>query len=264
VVIDNPGDSSASVLLINPPAGDYTITPGSGLVTPTSILTSEYAPPPAIAATVVKRSDGRATIGMGYAIPTGAKLSLVELGRRTQKTLVADVQGKTCPGPNRPGGQKLLCTRVRFTPTAGPGGKRRIFAIVTNADGLPLERRQIASFKAAPQHKPSRPTKLRMRRDSKGVLVSWNASRPVRYQQVIVKLGFGARFGITAKHCSAIRLRDIPPAESVSVTVSGVRGTDSFAGPSATQHLAAGKPRTPGASGTAPHACIVHGPSAAG
>ena len=100
----------------------------------------------------------RREVAFAYAVPEGARVSLVERSRKgVGRTLVRSVRGKPCRGARPlPGGRKLLCVRKRFRLARGPGGDRTIQAIVTRG-GIPLARKNVAKFRAPRQPVPTRP-----------------------------------------------------------------------------------------------------------
>jgi hypothetical protein len=256
--VENPSDNSVAVLLTNPAAGAWTVSGAAGATTPpVSISTAPFAAPAAVTGVVEPRGHGRDTVALAYAVPAGATLSLVERGTGVERTLATTVSGHACSGPNRPGGEHLLCADVTFTPAAGPGGRRSVIAVI-NRSGLPDGEQVVATFTAPAQTLPTTPARLRMARSGSTVSVAWTASRNAAFHTLSVVLGSGRKFGLQpGARCSSVHLTGVSAAVSVAVEVAGVRAGDEQTGRFAHLTLAAGHARA-GAKGSLPkHACLT-------
>ena len=124
----------------------------------------------------------------------------------------------------RPGtDQSILCASVRFRPARGPGGVRKIEAVVTRA-GVPVEQRAIASFQAPKQSLPSRPGALRARRGEDIVLVALPRSRGATRLAVSAALSDGRVLAYDLDpSCQAVVIDDVPAGIAATVRVGGVR-----------------------------------------
>jgi hypothetical protein len=244
--VENPEDATTSVLLIKPAAGEWKVTQGAGPVAPTTVQTAGYTAPPVFEGAVVSKSGGRKTLSMAYTVPGGATVSVVEEGNKVAGDIVSNLKGHPCGhgAPETASGSALQCATVNFTPTAGHGGKRDIFAVITHASGLPGTKVKIASYVAPPQASPSLPRGLWVRRTKSrtGVILSWRPSRPAASQTISVALSSGAKFGLETKRCSSVHVRGVPSKVAVDVRVAGVR-TDMRVGPYARLRLASAKTR---------------------
>ncbi|HEV7804955.1 MAG TPA: hypothetical protein VGO80_03995 [Solirubrobacteraceae bacterium] len=244
MLVQNPEDNSTTVLLIKPSAGAWTVTQGSGEVAPISVQTAAFSPPPVFEAKVLSTHRDSKTLSVTYMAADGASVSVVEEGK-VGGVIIAKVHGHRCGRgiPASVGGTRVLCAKVPFAPTAGPGGRRNVFAVVTNPDGTPRAKTKIASYVAPRELLPGLPAGLRIRRVNSptpgrtGVIVSWRRSGPTQSHTVAVALSSGAKFGLSTKRCSAVYLAGVPSRVAVNVTVAGMR-TDMRTGPHARTRLA--------------------------
>jgi hypothetical protein len=96
-----------------------------------------------------------------------------ERGKGAQRTIAKRVRGRACPGDSSgPGGQKVLCARIRFKPQFGPGGERKILAVVEQG-GIPADVQPVASYKAPKPKLPKRPGRLRLFRQNSAVVAAF-------------------------------------------------------------------------------------------
>ncbi len=257
-LVENPSDNSTSVLFIRPAAGTWTVSAAPGATSlPVALSTAPVVAPAAVTAVVQALGHGRDALALAYALPEGASLTIVERGAGVERTLASAVHGRSCPGPNRPGGEHLLCARIDFVPAPGPGGRRSLIALV-NRNGIPVSQQTIATFTAPTPPVPTTPRGLRMGRAGTSVSVAWTASRNAAFQTLSVVLGSGRSFGLQpGARCSSVRLNGVAAGVSVSVALAGVRAGDERTGRFARLALPAGKARA-GAAGALPkHACLV-------
>ena len=224
VLAENPSESTTSVLLIKPAAGTWTVEAApSAASTPTRLDVSDFEAPPVLLGQVRRRGDGNEA-AVQYAVPAGATVRLAERAKGIGRTIGGALRGKPCRGvPTLPDGRTLLCTRVRFTPSRGPGGTRRIEAMVSR-DGVPLAKKSLASFKAPRERAPSQPGRLRVVRDVNDVVVVFPTSRGASRYTASVTLADGRQLGYDlAGSCRAVRIPSVTRADAVRVKVAGVR-----------------------------------------
>ncbi|HWI73120.1 MAG TPA: hypothetical protein VNT55_14290 [Baekduia sp.] len=250
MIIKNTTDGSTSVLLVQPSAGTWTISTPSGSPRITQVLTSAYEPPATVQANVHALRGGLERISTAYTLPEGATLSYVEKGAGVQRTLVKRVSGTTCPGAKKsPDGRSVLCHTVDFRPTAGPGGTRKIIAVVER-DGLPLSQKTVATFRAPKQSLPATPRRLRMVRFAKWVVAAWDKDASADRYSVAVSTGTGQKYGrLLPAGCKSIAL-PIAAGTAVKVSVAGVRddlavGARNHGALKATQKRSGATPRLP-------------------
>ena len=219
MLVENPSDGSTSVLLVKPAGGTWTVD-GDGVE---SVDTAGFQQPATVTGAVTHRR-GQHEVHVAYSLPPKAKLSLVERGRGAQRTIAKRVRGRACPGDSSgPRGQQVLCARVRFKPSFGPGGKRRILAVVEQG-GMPLDVMPIASFKAPKPKLPKRPGRLRVVRKGGVLFAAWR--RPAGAVQTIAyaRISDGSRLSFDlARRCTAVRIGRVSRNVSVTVQAYGVR-----------------------------------------
>lgn len=233
MIAENKTDGTTSLLLVKPRAGTWTIDGAMGAMsTPTRIDAAKSQAPPSLAGKV--RGKGRRrVVQVVYAVPRGTKVQLVERAKGIAKTIAKRLRGRRCPQTPRtlPGSDEaILCARVRFTASRGPGGRRRIQALVTRK-GIPVKQKTLASFKAPRQTLPARARALRIQRRKSSLLVSFprldGASRLV----VSGKLSDGRRLGFDLRRkCRQLRIPGVRRTVAAKFTVAGIR-YDLAAGP---------------------------------
>ena len=81
-----------------------------------------------------------------------------------------------------------LCGRIRFAPADGAGGERSIYAVISN-DGIALDERLVATYRAEGDPRPPRPRALRLQRRGTTVIVTWRSPDEFRHDDVRVVLG---------------------------------------------------------------------------
>lgn len=225
LLAENTTDGTTSVLLIRPRAGTWTVKAAPAATsTPTRVDRSNYAEPATFAGRVRRRSAGRLDLVMAYAAPAGTKVRLVERGKGIARTIVATVRGRACKGRQTlPGGRRLRCARATFRPSRGPGGARRVQALVTRG-GLPVAREDVASFRAPRERLPSRPGALRARRVRGDLVVVFPRSRGASRYSVTATVDDGRKLGFDlGRTCRAVRIPAVPSGVGASVKVAGVR-----------------------------------------
>ncbi|MDO9356680.1 MAG: hypothetical protein Q7T55_23475 [Solirubrobacteraceae bacterium] len=224
VLAENADDGTTNVVLIKPAAGDWTVTAAPGAAsTPTTIERSELQAPSVLFGQQ-REIGGRREVTVQYALPEGASLSLAERGEGIGGTLAKNVRGKRCArtAPLEDG-RRLMCARLTFTPSRGPGGKRQIEALVSR-DGIPITTKTIATFRASRERLPSRPAKLRARRVGTSVVVALPKVSGASRLSASATLADGRMLGFDlAASCRAVRIPAVDKGDSVRFKVAGVR-----------------------------------------
>jgi hypothetical protein len=226
MLAENTTNATTNVLLVHPAAGTWTVAgvPGAASA-PTTVDSAKSEAHPTIAGNV-RGSGGARTLEVAYAVPPGASVRLVERAKGISRTIAGAVHGHRCSvGPKtRPGSdQAILCARVRFRPSRGPGGIRKIQAVVTRGP-IPLEQKDIASFRAPKQTLPSRVGRLRARRANGFLVVAFPRSRGASRYAVSAALSDGRLLAFDlAPKCRAVRIAAVPAGVAATVKVTGVR-----------------------------------------
>lgn len=238
MLVENPANGTTNVLLIHPAAGTWTVNGiGGGASAPTTIDQAAAEVPPTLAAGVRGTGPTR-TLEMAYAVPVGASVRLVERGKGINRTLVRAVRGHRCAGKlpaKRPGSdQEILCFNLRFHPAPGPGGVRKIQAVVVSRAGMPMLQKDIASFRAPRLRLPTRPRYLLARRANGTLRVAFMPSSGASHYLVSASLSDGRELAFElGPRCQAVLIKRVPRGVSAKVKVAGMR-----------LDLAMGAPRT--------------------
>jgi len=103
---------------------------------------------------------------------------------------------------------------LAFRPAPGPGGKRRILAIVERG-GLPVTSLTVARYKAPPQRRPGRPRRVRLKRRGSRLVVGWSRVKGARGYEVRVNLPHDGR-----------KLLFFPPRKKRGLRIKGLERTD--------------------------------------
>ena len=103
---------------------------------------------------------------------------------------------------------------LAFHPAQGPGGKRRIVAIVERG-GVPVTSIAVAGYKAPPQRRPARPHRVRLKRRGSRLLVGWSRVKGARGYEVRVSLPRDGR-----------KLLFFPPRKKRGLRVKGLERSD--------------------------------------
>ena len=162
LVIHVPQQNTTQVAIARPGAGRWTVEVEDGSVPLEQVLTAATLADPQIDARVTGRGDNR-VLSYDVDAEPGDRVSFVEIGPGGAQSPIGEV-GE--------GSGKL-----RFTPIAGPAGRRTIRAVVLN-DGVARHTLDRATtFKASKPAIPAAPRKVRAKRkkgkQSDALLVRW-------------------------------------------------------------------------------------------
>lgn len=247
LVLQNRERSTATVLWKAPRAGRYVVVAAPGSPPVTSVRSALDAGPPRIDVSVRGRGERRTLRwSVRPSLQRGQRLVLAEQARGA-------------------GGRPLLDTArsrgaVAFRPAAGPAGTRTVRATLLS-DGFGSEPRTVARFTAPRPVAPGRPAGVRLVRRGRVVRATWSAPRGGRPRAYRVAWRTGADRRVLREVAGGVRsarLADVPAAQAVRVTVTGVGATEALAGPAAPARLAAGALDTRrGAGGARPRALRV-------
>lgn len=228
VLVPNKTDGTTDVLLMHPAAGVWTVHGAAGARSvPTRVDRAKMEAPPTLGA-AVSGAAGAASrrVQVAYAVPAGTSVRLVERARGISQTIASSLHGRPCAGaPMRPGsgGQHALCARLSFRPSQGPGGTRKIQAIVTRK-GVPLLQQDIASFRVAKLRLPSRVGPLRARRGAGIIQIAFPRSKGASRYLVTASLTDGRELTYDlAASCQAVVIGQVPAGVGAVVKVAGVR-----------------------------------------
>lgn len=242
VLAQNASTGTTDVLLVKPAAGNWTIAATSGARSkPTRIQRASYEGPPVLVGMVRKRG-ARRELAIAYSLPAGARLRLVERAKGISRTIAKQVRGGACRGNKGtlPGGRMLRCARLAFQPSNGPGGTRRIEAVVTRG-GIPLASKKVVSFRAPREVLPARPGALRLQRTADGIVAIFPLARGASRYNVTAVLTDGRSLGFDLRsNCRAVTIPAVATTVGATVKVAGLR-YDMRNGKYRSGRLAAGK-----------------------
>jgi hypothetical protein len=183
------------VVIKHPAAGSYKLT-NLGPVPATQINEAYGLPQPSVRASV-SGSGSRRTLIWRVRKIANQKVQFAEYGNDVRHLLTTTTKATG---------------KLRFTPQAGPAGRRTIVAIVEQY-GLPRKTITVASFRASGPPKPGKVTKLKLTRKGSSIVVTWKAARS------------GFRHAVYADLTDGRKLLVIVLANATKATFSGITKT---------------------------------------
>ena len=172
--------------------------PGSGVLGRASATAAAGLPQPAIKAEVSGRGQRR-SLGFRLARAAGQRVTFAEESGRVYREIGTTAKARGT---------------IAFRPAPGPGGRRRIVAVVEQG-GIPYAKLTVARYKAPPQRRPAAPRRLRLRRAGARLAISWRPVKGARGYQVRVDLPRDGR-----------RLLFFPPPKRHGLRVKGLERSD--------------------------------------
>jgi hypothetical protein len=223
-------NKTTDVTIVRPPAGTWIVRSLAPLVNPIiSIREAHVDPPPTVLAGV---SPGRFRLTLGYSYRPDPQhvTRFVERGGNYEQEL-GPAGGGPCQA-SAGDSSHPLCGQIDFTPAAGPGGERKIYAITT-MNGEITDMQLVATYDAPPEPEPSEVPDLIVRRADGAVDISWGASeapeavaRP-RVYDVDVNISDGRRLlDVMVNSDHHVTVHDVNPDLRVTVHVAAVRADD--------------------------------------
>jgi hypothetical protein len=238
-VEDAPAET-ASIMISEPAPGRWTVRPLPGSAPVVAVSAAPVYPEPEVKARVIGHGS---QLALEYGVETSPGLAVTfwERGADYEQELgpahgVPCLQNAPIQG-HRPRNAfmthpHIICGALPFGPAPGPGGERRIVAVISN-HGEPVSELQVASYETRAEALPARPPHVRIVRRAGTVRITWGRAQGAAGYDVDVRLSDGARL-LEAQGPDARRvvLRDIPRSVGARVSVRGVR-TDNVQGPAA-------------------------------
>jgi hypothetical protein len=218
LILEDPTSDTTFVLLDEPAAGHWLITPVAGAIT--SIDTSTILPSARVSASVSGHGIAR-VLHYHFTPEPGQTVRFLEK-KGTFQHPIATV--------SKPSGS------VAFTAADGPGGQRTIVADVLEG---PTIRKQmnVASYVAPAYVGPEKPVHLILHRSGSTLHVGWLAGGGASLYLVTVKATNAAITETMVKGTNAT-IKDFPPSLGASVSVAG-RTTFGEQSPAASAKIAA-------------------------
>ena len=226
MLAENTPEGTTNLLLIGPKPGTYTIEGVMGAMsTPDHLDVSESEAPPTVAAKVSGRGHRR-TLDVAYAVPKGTVVRLAEVAPGVSRVIAPSLSGSRCPHTpkTRPGtDQAVLCAHLKFTPARGPGGPRKIQAVVTRG-GIPLSQKTVATYIAPRELLPATASALKLERKKSTLLLSFPRLRGAVRYIATAKLSDGRSLGFDlGAKCRQLQIPAVPRNVAAKLTLAGMR-----------------------------------------
>lgn len=198
------GGNATYVLLDQPAAGDYTITPRAGSPAVTAVLAADGYEPARVKATLGgkhrKRTIRYALSRMGH----GQSVAFQERGRFGTHVL---------------GTAKGTRGSLRFRPADAAGGRRTVEALIRR-DGIVTDVVRIGSYMAPGPERPGRVRRLRGIRRGNSLVVRWAPARRAAQYAVTVRGPRGLRLGqLVGRRARSATFASVRADERVRVSV---------------------------------------------
>ena len=202
-------ESRTYVQIDEPPAGAYRIDAQVGSVPITRVLTSGALPDPRVSTTV--RGKGR-TRSLSYRVRgvDGQRVTFAEESDGVYREIAA-ARGER--------------GTVRFRSADGPGGPRRIVAIV-DQDDVPRARLIVGRYTAPAPARLRPPRRVIPRRRGTRLDIRWNPVAGARSYEVKVTLPRDGRrlLFVTPRNMRRVTVGNVEPSDNVTVLVAAVGG----------------------------------------
>jgi hypothetical protein len=217
------------VLVRHPSPGIWAVSVPDGSPVPVrSVRQSRGLPRPHVRARVTGKGRRRTLHWRLRAIP-GQRVRFAELGRDVA-SLIATTRARR--------------GAVRFRPALGPGGRRRIVALVEHA-GLPRTNLNAGSYIAPPRPRPGKPRRLRITRRGKSLRVSWRPRRPGFRHAVYVRVRDGrGLLEVVPPRRRSVVIRGVAPRYGALAKVQGLTAANGK-GPAAKARIKAKRRKRP-------------------
>ncbi len=174
--------------------------PGSGVLGRASSATAAAAgPPPALVRAKVGGKGRRRSLRFRVRRSPGQRVTFAEESGRVYREIGSSAKGRGT---------------LKFHPAPGPGGRRRIVAVVEQG-GVPWAKLTVARYKAPPLRRLRAPRRARARRSGSKLVVAWAAVKGAKGYEVRVDLPRDGR-----------RLLFFPPAKRHRLRVKGLERSD--------------------------------------
>jgi hypothetical protein len=206
-----------------PAAGRWTVEPAADSVPITAVRTADGLDEPKVTAQVRRAPGGRRALAYTVNRVPGQKVTFAEQGKGAAATI---------------GAARGASGTLRFTPADGPGGTRRIVALVSSY-GRPRTQLTVARYVAPPPPKPATPRRLKARRAGTRLTVTWATARNARRYEVRAALSDGRRI-VARQRGTRFSVPKVAAATRATITVTGLKA-DGTRGRKATIKVAARK-----------------------
>lgn len=237
------GDEEAgevSILVGAPAAGEWRIEPLPGSVPLEAIDRADALPAASVRAEVSGKAYDR-TVEWSYLPTEGRTITFAELAPDTKRELGTGRRVACKRESDRKAGR--VCGELRFTPGAGPGGKRDIHVQIKQ-DGQPSDSAVVASYTAPKDRLPAKP-RITVTRKAGAVRVAFKKVSAAKDVNIVIATTDGRRVLFTrpANKGGAVVLTGVRQIVGARVTARGMR-LDTTEGKPATKTLRAAKAKS--------------------
>jgi uncharacterized delta-60 repeat protein len=213
VIWPEPKQDETLVAIKHPAAGSWTLTPLAGSPAITTMSYANGLPPAKVTARVSGAGTHR-TLTYRLRPRAGQVITFAERGRDVFHTI-----GKAHGAHGS----------IRFTPAPGPGGRRKIVALIALANG-PAPDVVAGSYIAPPPPRAGRPPRLRVSRRGTNATVSWGRAVNANSYLAVVSLSDGRHLaypepaGRRTITIANVAQNDSGRVEVTAITALGERG----------------------------------------
>lgn len=224
IAFHNAATNTTYFVLKAPAAGAWTVEPQADSAPVTAVQSADGLADPKVTGSMKRAAGGGRTRTLSYDVTPlpGQKVTFAEQGT----------------GAARPIGGVAKEGRgtLRFTPADGPGGKRRIVALVSSY-GKPRAQLTIASYVAPAPPKPATVKRLKGRRRGTRLVVSWAKAKDAARYEVRATLSDGRRL-LSRGKATKLTIPAFATKARATITVTGLKA-DGTRGRKATLKIAA-------------------------
>jgi hypothetical protein len=220
-----PEKSTTFFVLKRPAAGTWSVEPLDGSVPIAGVKVADGLDDPKATGSVRRAAPGSRDRVLSYTINKvpGQKITFAEQGKGAARPLgTAKGSGGT----------------LRFTPADGPGGTRKIIALVSSY-GKPRKELTIASYVAPPPVKPATVKGLKARRSATKLVVSWATAANAKRYEIRTTLSDGRRL-LARQKTKRYTISSVASRTRATITVVGLKA-DGTRGKKATVKVGAKK-----------------------
>lgn len=221
-------DTNTTYFVVKKPAaGAWQIVPQADSAPVTGIQSADGLEQPQITAHVRKGSNGKRVLTYKVKAIPGQQVTFAEQGKQAAQQL---------------GKAKGTQGTLRFTPADGPGGTRRIIAMVASY-GKPRKNLTVASYVAPPPARPAAIKRLRAIRGTKALTITWSKAKNAKRYEIRATLSDG-RVILVRQKGTRLAIPAVATRTRATITVTGLKG-DNTRGRKATLKVAAKKAKRP-------------------
>jgi len=210
LVVHIPEQNLTQVVLHKPAGGSWTVETADGSTPVDQVLAAETMPTPDVDAKVTGKGYERTLEYDASEVQGGQRVTFVESGPKDMEKVIGEVK----PGKGK----------VRFTPIAGPAGKRTIEAVVSEDGVMRFNLDKVATFRASKTPIPAAPRKVVSKR-KKGkaadtVRTTWTKVAGAATYRVTVVLNGRRQLYETRR--TKLKVPGLFDRSSASISVAGV------------------------------------------